>query len=165
MKNIFLSFILMITSNAYSQVVVNDTSENQVLPKITKIVNDFEDLLKPFEEDILSDILYEYDVRTTNQIVIVTIASIEPFDNIFDFSLKLAQQTGAGTSEKNNGIMIVISNERRDLQIQNGDGIIQKLTNAETQSIISNIIIPEFKKGNYFEGLKAAILEIQKELD
>lgn len=117
------------------------------------------------EETELYEMLYQYDLKTTNQIVIVTVKSIEPFKNIFDFSLNLAQRTGPGITGKDNGIMIVFSKNLREIQIQNGDGILDKLTDEETKKIIYEIIVPEFKKVNYCEGLKKGILEIERELN
>ena len=49
------------------------------------------------------------------------------------------------------------------MRINNGDGIETKLSDAETKDIIDNIIIPEFKKGNYFQGLRNAIVETTRD--
>lgn len=163
MKNLLFLILLFSTSTCKSQVDVEDP-EVSSLPKVTKIVNDFENILEPSQENILAEMLYEYDLKTTNQIVIVTVSSISPFENMFDFSLKLAQVTGAGTAEKDNGIMIVISKNLRQIQIQNGDGIVKLLTDEETKSIIEKFMISEFKKDNYFAGIKNGLLEIIKEL-
>ena len=164
MKNILILILVCSTLHSCAQVKPDD-SNTLPLPKVTKIVNDFENILDATEEQILTEMLYKYDLQTTNQIVIVTVSSIDPFESMFDFSLKLAQQTGAGTAEKDNGILIVISKNLRELQILTGDGIMQDLTNEETKSIIETFIIPEFKKNNYFQGIKNGILKIQRELN
>lgn len=162
MKKIFLFVAFFILTSCHSQ---PKNEDYETLPKVTQIVNDFEAILDEKQEAQLHEMLYQYELKTTNQIVIVTVASIKPYENLFDFSLALAQKTGAGTKEKNNGIMIVLSKNLRKIQIQNGDGIRDKLTNEETKKIIDEVIIPEFKKGNYSEGLKKGILEIQRELN
>lgn len=163
MKKFFLFVALFVLNICLAQ-IKDENYELSTLPKVTQIVNDFEGVLDEKEETELYEILYQYNLKTTNQIVIVTVKSIEPFKNIFDFSLNLAQRTGPGIAGKDNGIMIVFSKNLREIQIQNGDGILDKLTNEEAKKIIDEIIIPEFKKGNYCEGLKKGILEIQREL-
>jgi uncharacterized protein len=38
------------------------------------------------------------------------------------------------------------------------------LTDAETKKIIDDIILPEFKKGNYFEGTKGGLLALMEKV-
>ena len=66
--------------------------------------------------------------------------------------------------DKNNGILIGISTAKRKIRISNGSGIVDKLSDKETKAIIDDIIIPAFKRGNYFEGLLNAIEEIIKKV-
>ncbi len=160
-KIVFLLFVFL----ANFVQAQSDTYKVYTLPVVTKIVNDFEQILSDEEENQLTAMLQEYEQKTTNQIVVVTVSSIDPFENIFDFSLKLAQRVKSGIAGKDNGILIVVSKKRREIQIQNGDGIVAKLTDEETKAIIYEAIIPEFKKGDYFSGLKIGIEKIASELD
>ena len=66
--------------------------------------------------------------------------------------------------ETNNGIVIGICPGYRTIRISNGFGIEEKLTDSETKKIIDNIIVPEFKKGDYLQGIRKALLEIINEL-
>ena len=61
---------------------------------------------------------------------------------------------------KNNGVLIGISATLRKIRISNGDGIKAKLLDVETKEIIDTVIIPEFKKGDYFIALKSTIFEL-----
>ncbi len=134
------------------------------LPKIEAIVTDFENVLSNEEEDQLTKIITDFEAKTTNEIAVVTVESIAPYDDIFDYSLDLAKKTGVGKKDKNNGILIVVSASQRKIQIQNGDGILPKLSNEQTKVILEQNIIPEFKEGKYYNGLKNGIAEIIKAL-
>lgn len=91
-------------------------------------------------------------------IIVVTVNSIEPYDNIFDYSLNLANKSSLGC------VYIVICKECREIQIQNCDSILDKLTNEETSQIITEHIIPKFKEDKYFDGIWKGVTEIMKEL-
>lgn len=134
------------------------------LPKIEAVVTDFKNILSKEEEDQLTQIITDFEAKTTNEIAIVTVKSIAPYDDIFDYSLDLANKTFVGKKDKNNGIMIVVCASQRKIQIQNGDGIVSKLSNEQTKVILEQNIIPEFKEGKYYIGLKNGIAEIIKAL-
>ena len=158
---IFFLFFICYTENTYSQSKEYDKRIDS-LTVLNKIVNDFEDVLTETQEKYLIDELFDYESKSTNEIVIVTIADFKPYDDIFQFSLDLANRTGVGKVDKNNGILIILSKNRRQIQIQNGDGIVPLFSNEQTKYIIQEIMIPEFKKDDYFEGLKKGLSAIMK---
>ena len=61
--------------------------------------------------------------------------------------------------------MIVLSTALRQIHIQNGAGITEELTNAETKQIIDNIITPSFMQSNYYGGIHNGVVAIMKELE
>ena len=63
-----------------------------------------------------------------------------------------------GKKVENNGILIGIRKSLRKIRISNGNGIEKKITDGETKKIIDSIIIPEFKKGKYFDGTLQGML-------
>lgn len=163
MKFIFSFFLIFICfiNNAHSQSKEYDKRIDS-FPVLNKIVNDFEDVLTDTQEQYLIDELFDYESKSTNEIVIVTIADFKPYGDIFHFSLELADKTGVGKIDKNNGILIVLSKNSRQIQIQNGDGIVPLFSNEQAKYIIKEIIIPEFRKDDYFEGLKKGLSAIMK---
>lgn len=156
-KVIFSIVLLLVLNNCFSQIVIDGT-ETKSLPKISNYVNDFEEILMSHQENILKVSVESFDKETNQKIIIVTVDSIEPFKNIFDYSLNLANKI-----EFKCEVVIVISKKLR--QIQNNDSVLEKLTNQESKNIIENYILPEFKKDKYFKGLLKGIAEIKKELN
>ncbi|HLP65478.1 TPM domain-containing protein [Flavobacterium sp.] len=142
-------------SNAQNQ-------QNDSLPKIESIVTDFEGILSPKEEAKLTQMIVDFEKETSVEMAIVTVQSIEPYDDIFNFSLDLANKTGVGKKGKNNGVFIVVSKQLRQVQIQNGDGIVPIISNEKTKEIVGQIMIPEFKDGHYYEGLQKGINKIME---
>ncbi|MFD2556602.1 TPM domain-containing protein [Sphingobacterium tabacisoli] len=73
-----------------------------------------------------------------------------------------------GSYEKNNGIVIVISKQLRQMRIQNGKGITKIISDDDAKKIIDEQFVPKFREGNYFEGtyngLSAIISHVKKEM-
>jgi len=151
-------FLIFISQTIFSQ-------SDFKFPDRIGYVNDFEGIFSNEQILELNSIIGKQEKETTNQIVIVTIKSFEPFETLFDYSLKLANYWGVGQKDKNNGITIVFGKQIRQIRIQVGYGLEKKLKDEEAKRIIDNVIIPEFKKGDYFVGIKNGLAEIIKEIE
>lgn len=60
----------------------------------------------------------------------------------------------------NAAVLIVLSKDLRQIQLQASDQIGNKLNYDETREIISNYALPEFKKGDFHKGLEKAVAQI-----
>jgi thiol-disulfide isomerase/thioredoxin len=135
------------------------------IPKPIGTVNDFEGLFTSEEEKTLDGLIKAHEQKTTNQIAIVTVKSIVPYSSLFFYSLDLAKSWKIGDVEKNNGMAIVFCTTLRQIRIQNGYGLEKTLTDTKTQKIIDEQFLPEFRKGNYFEGTRRGLEMIIGELE
>lgn len=126
-------------------------------------VNDFEFILTPTEEENLSSILSQYEKKTSVELAVITIDTSWIAKNSFDSLITVFHKSwGVGKKEKNNGIVIGVSKGYRKIRISNGYGIEPILSDNETKKIIDELIIPEFKNGMYYEGLRKGILRISE---
>ena len=127
--------------------------------------SDFENIFTTDQINELDSTICNFEKETKNEIAIVTIDSSwtnkEEFDNLI---LTIANNWGVGKKGLNNGITIGISTGLRKIRICNGYGIEVKLTDAETKKIMDDIILPEFKKGNYFAGTKNGLLALMQKV-
>ena len=102
---------------------------------------------------------------TTVETSVATVNSTMVKDRDFeDYTLVMMRMWGVGKKDKNNGILIVISPDLRRMRIQNGHGIENILSDAETKFIVDNSFIPKFKEGKYFEGTRDGIIAIINKL-
>ena len=165
MKLNILFFALLLGLFAFSRGIDKDSNAPEQLPEPVGYVNDFEQILNRKQKNQLEKVLRDYEKQTTTEIVVVTVKTIEPYETLFDYSLNIAKIWGVGKAEKNNGVLIAVSKNLRNIRIQNGLGIEDHLTDEKTKIIISQFMIPEFKKGNYYEGILNGVNEIIKELN
>ena len=133
------------------------TTEEYVFPEPLGYISDFEDLLTDEQEEDLTEILMHHEAATTDEIFIVTLKSLDSYDNIFDYSLDLANYWGFGQNYKNNGILIALSKGLGKIRIQNGEGIEDRLSDAKTKQNIEEAMFPEFISNNNYEGLKKGV--------
>lgn len=125
------------------------------LPKPTDnfFVNDFAGVIDSEIERDIQNIAVQLHERTSAQVVVVTIESLEG-QPIEEYAVNLYREWGIGTAEKNNGVLILIAIEDRWSRIEVGYGLEGALTDAETRRIQDNYMIPAFQEGDYSLGIK-----------
>ena len=144
---------------------VHPIQETNVFPEAVAFVNDFEEIIDSVVEIELEQLILSHKNKTTNQIAIVTLTGIGEYTEFDVYSLDLANHWGVGEKGKDNGILIAISKKLRKIRIQVGDGLLNKLTNEETQKILDELVIPNFKQDSYSKGIDLCLREIIKELE
>lgn len=131
---------------------------------IINYVTDYANVLTESEEINLNQKLKAYDDESTNEIGIVTINSLDG-DTIENFAVKLFEEYKYGKSDRDNGVLLLISIQDKKFRIEVGYGLEGALTDLESKDILDDVITPEFKKSNYYAGIDKgadAIIEATK---
>ena len=139
--------ILLLSQNVFSQ-----GYEIPKTPKFQTSVYDYIGLLSPSQKSNLESKLIRYSDTTSTQIVVAIISSTEG-ESINYLAANWAEKWGIGDAEKDNGVLILLAKNDRKIAIQNGKGVEHLLTDFQSKRIIERIIIPEFKKGDFYGGL------------
>ncbi|MDO8515797.1 MAG: TPM domain-containing protein [bacterium] len=130
----------------------------------TGYVNDFANLLSAEGRARLETALREYEQKTSIEIAVVTVASLNG-DVIENFTQELWEKWGGiGKKGKDNGVMFVIAPNERKMRIQTGYGVEGDLTDAQCNRIIQLEIAPLFKAGKMEEGIITGVAGIIREL-
>ncbi len=118
-------------------------------------VSDYADLLTPQTEDLLNDMLKALEASTSAQIAIVTIPSLEG-DTIENYAEKLFQDWGIGQENQDNGLLLLVAKDDRQVRIEVGYGLEPLVTDAKAHQIIQTYLIPAFKQNQYALGITQA---------
>ncbi len=151
-----LILILNITSYAAELALPRPTSdfyvydESNILNKEAK-----EYIIKTNEE------LYK---KTGAQIVVVTIDSLENAD-INEYAVKLFEEWGIGSREYDNGVLMLIVTEERQIWIEVGYGLEGALPDSRVGNIIEDSILPYFREGEYSDGIISGFNDIIDEVE
>jgi uncharacterized protein len=130
-------------------------------PNPPKLVNDFAGVLSPDEEQRLERQLVAYDDSTSNQVAVVLVKTLNDYP-IEEYSLKVLRSWGIGNAKTNNGVLILAAIDDRKIRIEVGYGLEGAIPDITANHIIDNDIKPNFRSGDYYDGLSQAANSIIK---
>src|SRR3989344_4127998 len=123
--------------------------------------SDSASLLSPKSGSAIESLLSSYTKETGNEIAVLIIPSLEG-DPIEEVAVEVFQSWGIGQKGKDNGVLLLISKEDKEVRIEVGYGLEPDLTDAEVGAIIRNVLTPAFKEGKYDEGVGLSLEAIIK---
>jgi uncharacterized protein len=149
MKKLLLLIFFLSARIVFAQVI-------EKMPEPPRAVNDFGNMLEPFQRDALEQKLHNYNDTTSSAIVIITVPDLQGYD-IEEVALKYLRGWGIGTKEKDNGVLILVSKADRKARIETGSGMEGVLPDITAKHIIEEQLIPNFKENDYYRGFDKSI--------
>ena len=134
------------------------------LPDLNRPVIDPAQLLSPQETAQLEQKILQLHQQAKAQIGIVMVPSTGQQD-IFSYSLNIAEDWGLGSAKYDNGLLIVVAKNDRKIQILTGYGLEGVLPDIIANRIIRDQITPQFKLEQYGQGLMQGLNEIERILN
>ena len=131
------------------------------VPQLHERVTDFTNTLAYSDWRSLETQLQKFEDSTSTQIAVVMISSLSGED-ISDYSLKIAEANKIGQKGRDNGLVILIAKNDRQIRFEVGYGLEGSLPDALCDQIIRNEMRPQFRDGNYYGGIKSAIDDVIK---
>lgn len=131
------------------------------IPKLKMWATDLTGTLSQSELNDLNQKLKTYEDTTSNQIVVLMISSLEGYP-IEMLAEETATKNKIGTEKNDNGILLLIAKDDRELRFEVGYGLEGAVPDAIASFIIRNEITPEFKNGNFYLGISNGINAIFK---
>lgn len=122
------------------------------LPPLTGRVVDNAGILSAETQQNLTQMLAQHEQLTGNQVVVATIKSLQGY-SIDDYGYQLGRAWGIGQRARNNGALLLVAPNERDVRVEVGYGLEGRLTDAQSKLIIENLILPEFRKGDFNAGV------------
>jgi len=113
----------------------------------------------------LEAMLDQFEQETSNEITVVIIDDLGG-DEAWHFAAELGKKWGVGKADKDNGVVLLVKptedNGGHQVFIAPGAGLEGAITDISCGEIVDNELIPNFKKGDYFTGIKNAITVLEK---
>ena len=127
-------------------------------------VYDGADLIPAAEEARLADKLTAYNRDTGRAIVVATEASTNGIDTQV-YARGLAETWGIGGAETEQGVLLYIARDDRQMWIATSRGVQGTLTDISSGRIVRNTLRPAFRAGDFAGGIDQATSEIIERLD
>ncbi len=120
--------------------------------KVQGFVNDFAHILPAETVTSLNQTLSAFSSQTTIQVVVATVPTLGD-ETRETYAVQLFEEWGLGKKGKDNGVLMLVAPNEKQIWIEVGYGLEGTLTDAQTYGIIQKIILPYFKNNDYATGI------------
>ncbi|MBW8841670.1 MAG: TPM domain-containing protein [Sphingomonadales bacterium] len=135
----------------------------QTFPPLSGRVVDAANLLSPAQKQQLEALSTDVGKVAHRQFVVATIPDLQGYP-IEDYGYKLGRAWGIGQKDANNGIILIVAPNERKVRIEVGYGLEPIMTDALSQTIIDDQILPKFRAGDMAGGIMAGAQAIAEQM-
>ncbi len=122
-------------------------------------VSDFAGILSEKTKTQLNVLLVHIEKSTSAEIAVVTVSSLEGM-SVEEYAVTLFKNWGIGKKGKDNGVLFLVAPNERKVRIEVGYGLEPVITDGQAGSIIREIVLPAFKKGDYDQGILQGCIQL-----
>lgn len=131
-------------------------AQQVAIPALSARVTDLTGTLSAEQSATLDARLATFETQTGSQIALLMVPTTGD-ETIEQYALRAAEQWKLGRKEVDDGALLVVAKDDRALRIEVGYGLEGALNDATSKRIISEVIVPAFKQGNFYAGLEAGL--------
>ncbi len=131
---------------------------------LTGRVTDAANILTPEQELRLSTKLEQLERTTNHQMVVVTAPTLGGAD-VATFTRNLANSWGIGRKDYDDGVVLLVAPNERQVRIAVGYGLEKTLPNAVCQQVLREHVMPRFQKGDIEGGIDAGATALIERLN
>lgn len=134
------------------------------VPYLSGRVVDEAGILSQSTTSKLSADLKAHEERTTNQIAVLTVKSLDG-ESVEDFAVRVFEAWKLGQKGKDNGVLVIVAPADRRMRIEVGYGLEGTLTDAAAARIIRDRMTPRFKANDFDGGVAQGVAAIVATLE
>ena len=127
-----------------------------MIPTLKMMVNDEANILTSSQESELEQLLRNTMSATSAEMALLTVTDLSGL-TIEDYSMRVVENWKLGKKDRDNGILLLVSINDRKVRLEVGYGLEDIVTDAKSSYIINTIIVPQFRQGDYYEGIHAGL--------
>jgi|SRR5579863_3665949 len=132
----------------------------QPIPKLARVV-DLTGSLTAQQQTALAQKLAAFEASKGSQLAVLMVPTTQPED-IAQYSIRVAEQWKLGRKKIDDGAILLIAKNDRRARIEVGYGLEGVLTDALSNRIIDETLAPDFRQGNFYGGIDAALEQMMK---
>jgi uncharacterized protein len=126
------------------------------IPPLSARVTDVTGALTSEQKDSLENTLQDFEAKKGSQIGVLIIPSTAP-ETIDQYSLRVVEQWKLGRKKVDDGALLIVAKNDQVMRIEVGYGLEGVLGDAVSKRIISEVITPKFKQGDFYGGISDGI--------
>jgi uncharacterized protein len=139
-------------------------AELVAIPPLAHRVTDLTSTLNSDQQAALESKLQAFEQNKGSQIAILIVPTTQPED-IAQYSIRVVDQWKLGREKPDDGLLVLVAKSDRKVRIEVGYGLEGAIPDAIAKRIVSDIMQPSFKLGDFYGGLDAATTQLIKLID
>lgn len=144
--------LLLLTAAAFAQDTVP-------VPALSSPVTDLTQTLTSEQRAALDRRLRAYEAEKGTQIAVLIVPTTQP-ETIEQYSIRVADQWKIGRQGPDDGVILIVAKNDRAVRIEVGTGLEGAIPDVLASRIISQVIVPRFRAGDFAGGINEAITRI-----
>lgn len=133
-----------------------DSQADVAIPPLKAHVTDLTATLSPQEITQLEQRLVAFEKKKGSQITVLIVPTTRP-ETIEQYSIRVVEVWKLGRKDIDDGVLLLVAKNDRALRIEVGYGLEGVLPDAKAKRIIEELIVPQFKAGNFVSGMNAGV--------
>jgi uncharacterized membrane protein YgcG len=151
-----LLLLLTFSIGVFAQPAIN-------FPATKGVVSDYAGRLDEAQIKELSGLLTDYERQTSIEFVVVVVNSLEGV-SARSYATGVGDFWKIGKAGRDNGIVLLWAPNERAYALRVAEGLSADLTDADATQITRQNLLPNFKRGDYYAGLKETVLATMEHL-
>ena len=131
-------------------------AELVAIPALQTRVTDLTQTLTPEQRSQLEAKLTTFEQQKGSQIAVLIVPTTQPED-IAQFSIRVVDAWKLGRAKQDDGVLILVAKNDHKMRIEVGYGLEGAIPDLTAKRIISEIISPSFKQGDFYGGINNAM--------
>ncbi len=134
------------------------------VPPLQARLTDLTGTLTSEQQAGLEQSLRAFETKKGTQIAVLIVPSTKP-EEIEQYALRVVESWKLGRKKVDDGALLLIAKDDRALRIEVGYGLEGVLNDATAKRIVSEVITPPLKQGDYFGGVSAGVEQMIRVID
>jgi uncharacterized protein len=139
-------------------------ADEVAIPPLTAQVTDLTGTLSQDQQAQLKGALAQIEAAKGTQVAIVMLPTTQP-ETIEQFGIRLADAWKVGRKGADDGVIVIVAKNDRRMRIEVGYGLEGAIPDAIAKRIVSDVMAPRFKQGDFYGGLQGAVEAIGKTIN
>jgi uncharacterized protein len=131
------------------------------IPPLKARVTDLTGTLNEQQRSALEQTLAEFEARKGAQIAVLMVPTTQP-EAIEQYAVRVQESWKLGRKGVDDGALLVVAKNDRKVKLEVGYGLEGILPDAIAKRIIEDDIVPRFKEGDFYGGIRAGVGRIMR---
>src|SRR6266516_1804051 len=131
------------------------------VPPLKARVTDLTGTLTPPQIQTLEARLRDFERGKGSQIAVLMLPSTQP-ETIEEYSIRVADAWKIGRARVDDGVILVVARDDRKLRVEVGRGLEGTIPDAVAKRVVSDVITPHFRTGDFYGGVAAGTDAVMK---